>query len=215
MSDESITIADTLNIVEVLRTIIGESRYSGYPCTLVRLGGCNLSCKYCDTEYAQKSHAFEEHIFDTAHKIKDEWVLLTGGEPLLQKSAYSLMDILINRNKKIVLETNGSIDISDIPDDVYKIMDLKTPSSGMHKKMNFQNCDYLTENDEVKFLIADDDDFEYALKKIDEHNLLERCCISFSPVYGSIGESELGQAILKTRLPIRLNLQIHKMIGMK
>jgi 7-carboxy-7-deazaguanine synthase len=204
-----------MQLYEKFRTIIGESRYAGYPCTLVRFAGCNLNCTYCDTQYANETLGEIVNSKQLALSIEDRWVLVTGGEPLLQESIGTFLETLIQGKHKIVLETNGTCDISTVPQEIYTIMDIKTPSSGMTERNMYGNLLLLDPRDEVKFLIADDDDFNFALSIIDDYQLDKSTGLSFSPVWKTIPPDILAEKILKTRLPIRLNLQLHKLIGLR
>ncbi len=203
-----------LLITELFYSIQGESSYAGLPCIFIRLSGCNLRCKWCDTFYALtggETHSLEE-IIAFVHKHKVRLVCITGGEPLLQSNVIPLMERLLNENYTILLETNGSLPINQLPDKVIKILDLKCPSSDMTKYMHWENIDYLSKRDEVKFVIGDRKDYEWAKEVISEYRIAKRCKILCSPVFNILSPELLASWILADHLPVRLQLQIHKYI---
>ena len=203
-----------IKISEIYQTLIGESTYSGMPCILIRLGGCNLNCSYCDTKYAKLEYnikSFEE-IRSNISNYYPKLILLTGGEPLFQDSTPSFISFLKKHGYKILLETNGSLDISILDPDVIKIMDIKCPSSGEYHKNRFLNIDNLTQNDEIKFVIGDNKDFLWAISIIEKYHLIGRFKILFSPVTHCLSPQCLAKWILEKRLDIRLQLQLHKII---
>jgi len=205
-----------MKINEIFYSIQGEGKLTGYPTIFIRLTGCNLRCKYCDTKYAYYD-GIEMQIKEILSKIENypcKNVCVTGGEPLLQKETPTLIKKLLDRNYKVCLETNGSIDISDIvkiePKDAVVIsLDIKCPSSGMQDKMYFENVKYLGEKDQLKFIISDRDDYEYAKSII--YKLKPKCEIFMQPVWGW-KPFKLTRWILDDGLNARLSLQLHKII---
>jgi len=220
MNKDSSKISDcTIDVSEIFHSLQGESSFAGLPCCFIRLAGCNLRCAYCDTEYAlTKENSIEMRISEIVRKISSfntKLVEITGGEPLAQKNVFELMESLISNGFKILLETNGSYSIGDIPEIVTTIMDCKCPSSGESEKMNYANFSLLTTGDEVKFVIADEKDYKYAINIIEKYKLAEKQIeILFSAVSG-ISPSfpgELANWITEDNLPVRFQLQIHKII---
>ncbi|MBC8313651.1 MAG: radical SAM protein [Candidatus Cloacimonetes bacterium] len=203
-----------MKLSEIFYSIQGESTFAGLPCIFIRFSGCNLSCSYCDTKYAYEQN-FELSVEKILDKIKKyspvKLVEITGGEPLLQKEIYSLFEKLHSKNYQILLETNGAIFVNKIPKYVKKIMDIKTPTSKMSDKMKWENLNFLTENDEIKFVLSDKNDFDWAIKKIRKYDL-QKYKILFSPNKSKLNEKSLAEWILKTKMPIRLQMQLHKII---
>jgi len=203
-----------MKISEIYGAIQGETSYAGEPCTIIRLAGCNLECSWCDTPQREvvKEELSVEEILDRCRRINLPLVLLTGGEPLLQKESLELMRKLVEQGYTALLETNGSLPLEGIPEPVVIIMDVKCPGSGMHGKMRLENLQKLRPWDEVKFVIADRRDFDYALGVVKGHRLTGCVKVLFSPEFDHLNAGDLGDWILETHLPIRLNLQIHKYI---
>lgn len=206
--------ADSLIVNEIFYSIQGESSYAGLPCVFIRLTGCNLKCTYCDTRYAfnEREKVSIDKIISHVVNYNTPLVEITGGEPLLQKGVYSLINKLLKQNKIILLETNGSMDISKVKDQVIKIMDIKCPSSGMSEHNLFFNIEKLTNNDEVKFVIGDKEDYEWAKEIIKKYNFCTGCKILFSPVFDKISSQLLTTWILKDQLYVRFQIQLHKYI---
>lgn len=211
------TKENSLIVNEIFYSIQGESTHAGRPCVFVRLTYCNLRCTYCDTEYA-----FEEGLELTIDEILEQiktydckLIEITGGEPLLQNNVYRLMNILCDEGYEVLLETGGSIDISEVDQRVKIILDVKCPTSSMSRKNFWSNLDKLKKTDEVKFVVMDKSDFEWAKEKIIEYKLLQKCTVLMSPVVfekGSLQPSDLAKWILDSKLPIRMQLQLHKII---
>ena len=210
----------SLDVSEIFHSIQGESSYAGLCCSFIRLAGCNLRCSYCDTKYAlTRENSVKISISDIVrkiHSLKTDLVEITGGEPLEQKNVFPLMDLLAADGFQVLLETNGSYSIKNIPAEVSVIMDCKCPSSGESEKMNFENFLYLKSGSEVKFVIADRADYKYAVGIIDKYKLADKDIeILFSAVGGG-GEcrfaGKLADWIAADRLPVRFQLQIHKII---
>jgi 7-carboxy-7-deazaguanine synthase len=203
-----------MKISEIFTSIQGETSFAGLPFTFVRLTGCNLRCSYCDTQYAYEEGT--EYSLDTVvaevNKRAVTRVVITGGEPLLQDETCILCSRLLDAGVTVLLETNGSILIKDVDQRVHRILDLKCPGSGMDKYMNLQNVDYLTVRDEIKFVISDRKDFEWALEILSQHEMQGRAHVLFSPVSGRLHPHELAEWILQEKLNVRLQLQIHRYI---
>jgi 7-carboxy-7-deazaguanine synthase len=203
-----------MKICEIFTSIQGETSFVGLPFTFVRLTGCNLRCSYCDTQYAYEEGT--EYSLDTVvaevNKRAVPRVVITGGEPLLQDETCILCSRLLDAGVTVLLETNGSILIKDVDQRVHRILDLKCPGSGMDKYMNLQNVDYLTVRDEIKFVISDRKDFEWALEILSQHEMQGRAHVLFSPVSGRLHPHELAEWILQEKLNVRLQLQIHRYI---
>ncbi len=204
----------TLVVNEIFHSIQGESSHMGRPCVFIRLTYCNLRCTYCDTEYA-----FEEGnpmtidgILRRVELYDCRLVEVTGGEPLFQEGVHELMTALCDRGYEVLLETGGSLDISRVDPRVRRIMDLKCPSSGMVKKNRPENIAHLVRTDEVKFVIGDRKDFDWAVQTIREHGLDRRCGVLMSVVFGVLEPVTLANWILEARIPVRFQLQMHKYI---
>lgn len=205
-----------LRVNEIFHSIQGESTYAGQPCVFIRLTGCNLRCCYCDTAYAYDEGSLME-IGEIVERIKGfgcTLVELTGGEPLLQDETPQLITALIDLGYRLLLETNGSKDIGPIDDRCVKIMDIKCPSSGEEKKNDLENFNRLKPGDELKFVIADRVDFEYAVDilSVMQDEIKDDIQVHFSPCFGRIEPRKLSEWILKDKLNVRLNMQLHKYI---
>ena len=203
-----------MELSEIFYSLQGESSYAGLPCVFVRLASCNLRCTYCDTQYAYEPE-FTLSIEDIVKEVEKyhpvKLVEITGGEPLLQAKSIELMKLLLKKNYDVLLETNNSISLKDVPKEVIKIVDFKTPSSGMCNSILWDNIKYFNDWDELKFVIEDKQDFDWSLQIIEKYDLLQYQ-ILFSPVYEKLDRKELAEWILETKLPIRLNMQLHKLI---
>ncbi len=207
-----------LKISEIFKSIQGESSYSGFPFFFIRLTGCNLRCSYCDTQYSYSSgnELTIKSIIDKIEKSTIDKVLLTGGEPLLQENIYILIDKLTEIGKKVFIETNGSILTNKLRKEVIKIIDFKTPSSLMNEKNNFDNINFLNEEDEVKFVISDKNDFLWSIDIVNNYNLYKRTKnILFSPVANKLAPKTLANWILDKDLNIRVQIQLHKILDLK
>jgi len=204
-----------MKISEIFYSIQGESTYAGLPCAVIRLAGCNLRCSYCDTAYAWEGGEEKSisEILETIVRYPTRLALVTGGEPMLQQSVHGLLRQLLARNYTVLLETGGQILLSEVDVRVHKIVDFKCPSSGMMSHNDYRNVDYLTRNDELKFVIGERQDFDWACEIIRRYQLSARVgAILFSPVYGKLAYADLAQWVLDCGLPVRLQLQLHKII---
>lgn len=205
-----------INISEIFYSILGESTEQGLPCAFIRVAGCNLRCSYCDTVYAQKGGKEYpvEKILSVISKYPTKLVEITGGEPLLQENIRKLIRELIKRKYKVLIETNGSLDIGRLPAKVIVIMDIKCPSSGMHDNMNWGNVKKLKSQDEIKFVLSDSKDYLWAKGVIKKYNLSDKN-ILLSPVFNKLSSKMLSEWLLKDGLNARLHLQLHKIIGIR
>jgi len=206
---------DILRLNEIFHSIQGESSRAGEPCVFVRMTGCGLRCTYCDTEYAffEGEDVSIEEVVEKVESYGCKLVELTGGEPLEQEGVYVLMDELLAKGYDLMIETGGHVDISRVDTRVKRIVDLKTPSSGMMKRNLYSNIEHLTRHDEVKFVIGSREDYEWAKEQIERHNLAKRAgTILFSPVHGEFSDADLASWILEDRLPVRFQKQLHKII---
>ncbi len=199
---------------EIFRSLQGESTYAGLPCTFIRLTGCNLRCVWCDT-----THAFYEGVEHTLEEILQrvrsypmDLIEITGGEPLLQKETELLCRSLLASGATVLLETNGSLDIDLAPPGVIRIIDIKTPSSHEHGAWNEKNVARLRSGDEIKFVIADADDFDYAVAAVRQYEFAGRYPVLLSPLLGKMALPDLSEWILKSELPLRMQMQLHKII---
>jgi 7-carboxy-7-deazaguanine synthase len=204
-----------LTVNEIFYSIQGESTYAGRPCVFVRLTGCDLRCTWCDTTYSfhEGRKMSVEDVVSEVVRFGGPLVELTGGEPLLQPDVYPLMERLLECGTTVLLETGGQVDLSRVPGAVVKVMDVKCPGSGESDRNEWANIDRLGSHDEVKFVIKDRIDYEYARDVLARHALERRCeAVLFSPVHGVMQPKALSEWILEDRLPVRMQLQIHKHI---
>lgn len=207
--------SERLHINEIFYSIQGESTHAGRPCVFVRLTGCNLRCRWCDTEYAfyegRKLTIAEVAALVTGHQCN--LIEITGGEPLLQEGVYPLTDALLKAQHTVMIETSGAVDVSRLDPRIIKIMDLKCPGSGECHRNLWSNLEHLTERDEVKFVLAHRADYEWARDTIRARDLDGRVnAILMSPVFGELDPAELAKWILEDGIPVRLQIQIHKHI---
>ena len=204
-----------LTINEIFHSIQGESTHTGRPCVFVRLTACDLRCSWCDTPYAFTEG--QKMSLDEVVRQVDAFgcglVEITGGEPLLQRDVYPLMDRLLAAGRTVMVETGGHISVEQVPAPVIKIVDVKCPGSGESHRNDWGNLDRLAPHDEVKFVIKDRADYEYARDVVAKHRLSERvAAVLFSPVHGVMDAKELAAWILEEKLEVRLQLQAHKFI---
>jgi len=204
-----------LKVNEIYHSVQGESTYAGLPCVFVRLTFCNLRCTYCDTEYAfyEGKDLSITQIINEIKKYDCKLVEITGGEPLVQMDeCLDLMKQLCDDGFEVLIETGGSLSIKDIDPRVKVIMDLKCPSSGMEKKNLYENINYLKPVDELKFVIGSREDYEWTVEVMKKYDLENKCKILFSVVFGKLEPVQLVNWILKDKLNVRFQLQMHKFI---
>ena len=207
-------MSNTLKINEIYKSIQGESTHMGRPCIFVRLTYCNLRCTYCDTEYAfyEGKDQSIDAIIDKIKSMNCNLVEVTGGEPLFQPECFELLNKLVDDGYEVMLETGGSLPITKVPKPVIKIVDFKCPSSGMMKKNLWSIVDDIQSHDEIKFVIGNREDFDWACERIHEYSLAEKCTLLFSPVFGEIEPKVIVDWILEENIPVRFQLQSHKFI---
>jgi 7-carboxy-7-deazaguanine synthase len=204
-----------LKVNEIFYSIQGESTWAGCPCVFVRLTGCNLRCSWCDTTYSYDEGKLMsvEEILRQVESYSCDLVEITGGEPLLQQETSALAEALFKQKKTVLIETNGSQDINAVnPEWCIRIVDLKGPSSGCENEINWENLGNLSSRDEIKFVIADRNDYEWAREVLQKHGLAGRQKVLFSPVADQISPAQLAQWILDDRLAVRFQLQLHKIV---
>ena len=203
-----------LKITEIFHSLQGEALQAGLPTVFVRLTGCPLRCGYCDSEYAFYGGRWLhiDDILDEVRRYDTPYVCVTGGEPLAQKRCAELLRRLCDEGFEVSLETSGAVDIAAADRRVSRVMDLKTPGSGEVLKNLWSNLDELTGHDQVKFVICSRHDYEWARAQVRDRGLDSICAVLFSPAWGLVEPRELAEWILEDRLPVRLQLQLHKLL---
>ena len=204
--------ASRLRITEIFYSLQGETRTSGYATVFIRLTGCPLRCEYCDTTYAFKGGewlSFED-ILSEIKKYNTKYITVTGGEPLAQKSCNDLLNLLCDEGYEVSLETSGALDISTVDKRVSRVMDLKTPASKEEEKNLYENIKFLTPHDQLKFVICDRNDYDWAIDKIKEYDLLLLCEVFFSTSHQQLKPQQLADWILEDQLAVRFQMQLHK-----
>jgi 7-carboxy-7-deazaguanine synthase len=203
-----------LRITEIFYSLQGETRRVGLPTVFVRLTGCPLRCSYCDTAYAftgGKSLALSDILAQVA-QYSPRYVTVTGGEPLSQKSCLSLLRALCDAGYSVSLETSGALDIAPVDARVMRVVDIKTPASGEVEKNRWDNLALITANDEIKFVICDENDYLWARQILVQYHLSDKCEVLFSPAQGTLNPTQLADWILRDGLPVRYQLQLHKIL---
>jgi 7-carboxy-7-deazaguanine synthase len=203
---------DRLRITEIFLSLQGESLTIGCPTVFVRLTGCPLRCGYCDTTYAFQGGEWMtvKAILEQVSEYRVPHVTVTGGEPLSQKNCLALLQALCDAGYSVSLETSGALDISPVDPRVVRVMDLKTPGSGEVERNRYENLSVIAETDQVKFVICSREDYDWARQMLQEHGIAQRCTVLLSPVYGQQDAAELADWILRDRLPVRMQIQLHK-----
>ena len=203
-----------LKIHEIFHSLQGESTRVGLPTVFVRLTGCPMRCGYCDTAYAFNGGSNME-IAEIMQKVAEygaKYVTVTGGEPLAQKTCHDLLKALCDAGYSVSLETGGAIDTSPVDPRVSVILDIKTPGSGELANMRMENIDFLKPQDEVKFVLCDRADYEWAKEILVQYKLADKCTVLFSPVYQKVNPTELAEWVLADKLPVRMQIQLHKVL---
>jgi 7-carboxy-7-deazaguanine synthase len=214
LREVSAVVSERLRISEIFLSLQGESTTVGLPTVFVRLTGCPLRCSYCDTEYAFRGGEYMEAnaVVARVASYQVRHVTVTGGEPLAQPACLPLLARLCDAGYLVSLETSGALDISQVDTRVTKVMDLKTPASAESDKNRYQNLDCLSPRDQVKFVICDRADCEWARRIVDEYRLPGRCEVLFSPSAGQQNATQLADWLLEDRLPVRFQIQLHKIL---
>ena len=204
----------SLRIYEIVHSLQGESSRVGLPTVFVRLTGCPLRCGYCDTEYAFHGGATQsfEEILATVASYQAQYVCVTGGEPLAQKGCHQLLKMLCDAGYQVSIETSGAMDISQVDQRVSVIMDIKTPGSGEESKNLWSNIAALSTKDEVKFVLVDRADYDWAKQTLRQYDLPSKCPVLFSPVYKTLPPDQLAAWVLQDHLQVRMQVQLHKVI---
>jgi len=203
-----------LRISEIFYSLQGESRHIGLPTAFVRLTGCPLRCTYCDTTYAFTGGQYMS-VADILNHVSDympRYVTVTGGEPLAQKNCIPLLNALCDSGYEVSLETSGALDISGVDERVMRVVDIKTPASGEIEKNRWENLELLNRHDEIKFVLCDENDYQWAWKILQQYRLAEKCAVVFSPAHNVLDATQLAGWILRDRLPVRMLLQLHKLL---
>ena len=208
------TVTDRLRITEIFYSLQGEARSVGWPTVFIRLTGCPLRCGYCDTSYAFQGGEWYtlDDILQEVARYKTRHVTVTGGEPLAQKPCLDLLIRLCDAGYEVSLETSGALDVSGVDHRVSKVMDLKTPGSGEAARNLYTNLQHLQPQDQVKFVLCDRQDYDWAVELLQRHTLADKCEVLFSPVQGQLDPRELADWILADQLPVRFQLQLHKLL---
>jgi len=208
------TLQAQLRITEIFYSLQGETRRIGLPTVFIRLTGCPLRCGYCDTAYAftgGQNIALSD-ILQQVSQHEPRYVTVTGGEPLAQKNCLPLLVALCDAGYKVSLETSGALDISGVDARVMRVVDIKTPGSGEVTKNRWENLPLLTTHDELKFVLCDEADYQWAKEMLSQHSLADKCQVSFSPVQGVLSPTQLADWILRDHLPVRFQVQLHKIL---
>lgn len=208
------TRENEIRINEIFYSLQGESSRVGLPTVFVRLTGCPLRCGYCDTAYAfheGKTRQIDDVLSEVA-SYDARHVCVTGGEPLAQKTCLTLLTKLCDTGYSVSLETSGALDVSAVDARVSRIVDIKTPGSGEVARNHWANLDILNAHDEIKFVITSAADYEWARNELKQHRLHERCPVLFSPAFGELDHADLAAWVLRDRLPVRMQVQLHKVI---
>ena len=211
---ESPAAVTQLRITEIFYSLQGEARTVGLPTVFVRLTGCPLRCGYCDTEYAFKGgeRLGLQQVLARVAAFEPRYVTVTGGEPLAQRECLALLRSLCDAGYEVSLETSGALDVAEVDPRVSTVMDLKTPGSGEVERNRYANIEHLRAGDQVKFVICDEADYRWSCEQIEAYELDRRCEVLFSPCHGELSPRQLADWILRDRLPVRFQMQLHKLL---
>jgi 7-carboxy-7-deazaguanine synthase len=214
LSSVASPLSETLRVTEIFYSLQGETSRVGLPTVFIRLTGCPLRCGYCDTAYAFHggTSLTLAAVIETAAQYRTRYVTVTGGEPLAQKSCIALLRALCDRGYSVSLETSGALDVSQVDERVSKILDIKTPGSGEADKNLWRNLAHLTARDEIKFVMCNEADYEWAKRQLRERRLDAICPVLFSPSYRDLPAARLADWILRDELPVRMQVQLHKQL---
>lgn len=203
-----------LKVTEIFHSLQGEARDSGWPTVFIRLTGCPLRCHYCDTAYAFYGGQWlgMQEILDQVSAYPARHVCVTGGEPLAQKGCHVLLERLCDAGYQVSLETSGALDVSAVDPRVSRVVDIKTPGSGESDRNRWENLPVLTPHDQLKFVICDRTDFDWSAERVRQEKLYERCDVLFSPSKDTVEPAELAEWILAAGLPVRFQIQLHKIL---
>ncbi|QKT04315.1 7-carboxy-7-deazaguanine synthase QueE [Ectothiorhodospiraceae bacterium 2226] len=206
--------AERLRVTEIFHSLQGETRTAGVPTVFVRLTGCPLRCGYCDTAYAFQGGEWMSlgEILAEVARYTPRYVTVTGGEPLAQKNCLELLTRLCDAGYEVSLETSGALDVAEVDARVVKVLDLKTPGSGESARNRWENLAHLSARDQIKFVLCDRADYEWAREVLRERALAARCEVLFSPSYGQLAPAALAEWVLADRLPVRVQIQLHKVL---
>ena len=206
--------SEPLRVSEIFFSLQGETSRVGLPTVFVRLTGCPLRCNYCDTTYAFSGgqNMSLEAILAEVARYAPRYVTVTGGEPLAQKNCLSLLHALCDAGYEVSLETGGALDVGGVDARVMKVLDIKTPASGEMEKNLWSNLEHLNPQDEIKFVLCDEADYQWAKQVLAERKLAQRCEVLFSPAQGQLAARDVAEWILRDRLPVRLQVQLHKLL---
>lgn len=203
-----------LRISEIFYSLQGETSRVGLPTVFIRLTGCPLRCTYCDTAYAFTGgeNTSLADILQRVAEYKPRYVTVTGGEPLAQKNCLPLLNALCDAGYEVSLETGGALDVGEVDARVMRVVDIKTPASGESAKNRWENLVLLTRHDEIKFVLCDVNDYQWAKQILQQHRLAGKCTVLFSPAHGTLDATQLADWILRDHLPVRLQVQLHKLL---
>ncbi len=208
------SVDESLRVNELFFSLQGETGRIGLPTVFVRLTGCPLRCHYCDTTHAftgGQVMSLDAILAEVARHVP-RYVTVTGGEPLAQKNCLALLRALCDAGYEVSLETGGAFDVSDVDTRVLKVLDIKTPASGEMEKNLWNNLEHLNPHDEIKFVLCDEADYQWAKQVLEDHRLASRCEVLFSPAHGQLAARDVAEWILRDRLPVRMQVQLHKLL---
>lgn len=206
--------SESLRISEIFYSLQGETSRVGLPTVFVRLTGCPLRCSYCDTAYAFTGGTSMtlQAIVEEVRRYSTRYVTVTGGEPLAQKNCLPLLRALCDAGCLVSLETSGALDISAVDGRVMRVVDIKTPASGEQEKNLWSNLAHLNAHDEIKFVLCNEADYAWAKQILQERALTDKCAVLFSPAQGQLSPTDLADWVLRDQLPVRMQLQLHKIL---